>query len=394
MRAIGVRAPDIVLFSIILVSTVAAMLAWGRLSAIQQATPYESYLAALTVLVYALVDGVMFAALPRLGLSYGPVKSSLGIITVVRLLAMFTVVLPVLFGWVSFQQASRYTTSGITGVGTALFVIWLLDLVILGISVYGMYIEPFDLQTTRIQLTGPQISPGHPLRILHLTDLHVERITPREHEVIRLAKELQPDMILLTGDYANLDYLNDPHTLQDTRTVLSQLSAPYGVYAVTGSVDLPLVLKSIFDGLPITVLKDETRMLQVGSQQLYLVGVSNYGRERDAQALQTLMETVPLGAYTILLYHTPDLAEDAAQAGVNLYLAGHTHGGQIRLPVYGAIITMSYYGKKFESGLYHLGQMALYVSRGIGMEGLKLPRARLFCPPEIELFELESTSTP
>jgi predicted MPP superfamily phosphohydrolase len=82
---------------------------------------------------------------------------------------------------------------------------------------------------------------------------------------------------------------------------------------------------------------------------------------------------------------------EAARAGVDLFLAGHTHGGQIRLPLIGAVVTSSIYWKRYEMGLYTQGHTWLYVSRGIGMEGLGAPRARFLCPPEIELFELRGT---
>jgi hypothetical protein len=82
------------------------------------------------------------------------------------------------------------------------------------------------------------------------------------------------------------------------------------------------------------------------------------------------------------------LIEVADRLQIDLYLAGHTHGGQVRLPVWGAIITMSAYGKQYESGLYQLNPTTLYVSRGIGLEGLSLPRVRFLCPPEMVLIEL------
>jgi hypothetical protein len=94
------------------------------------------------------------------------------------------------------------------------------------------------------------------------------------------------------------------------------------------------------------------------------------------------------------LYHSPDLAEAAAQAGVDLYLAGHTHGGQVRLPGWGALVTMSAYGKRFEAGQYRLGPTTLYVSRGIGLEGLRLPRVRFLCPPEIVSIQLSAPKSP
>jgi predicted MPP superfamily phosphohydrolase len=88
------------------------------------------------------------------------------------------------------------------------------------------------------------------------------------------------------------------------------------------------------------------------------------------------------------LYHTPDLAPVAAAQGVDLQLSGHTHGGQVRLPFFGALFTSSLYGKKFEAGRYQVGALTLYVSRGIGLEGKGAPRARFLCPPEMILWEI------
>jgi hypothetical protein len=92
--------------------------------------------------------------------------------------------------------------------------------------------------------------------------------------------------------------------------------------------------------------------------------------------------------FTLLLYHTPDLMPAAVPAGIDLYVCGHTHGGQIRLPFYGAIVTSSVQGKRYEMGQYTEQATTLYVSRGIGMEGKGAPRMRFLCTPEVELFEL------
>ena len=92
--------------------------------------------------------------------------------------------------------------------------------------------------------------------------------------------------------------------------------------------------------------------------------------------------------FAILLYHTPDLAPEAAEAGVDLLLCGHTHGGQVRLPLYGAVVTSSLYGKAFEIGRRQIGGLTLYVTRGLGMEGSGAPRVRFLCPPEVVLWEI------
>ena len=79
---------------------------------------------------------------------------------------------------------------------------------------------------------------------------------------------------------------------------------------------------------------------------------------------------------------------DAVETGVDLYLAGHTHGGQLRLPLFGALVTSSDFWKRYEAGRYREGQTTLYVSRGLGMEGLGAPRARFLAPPEIVVWDL------
>ena len=122
------------------------------------------------------------------------------------------------------------------------------------------------------------------------------------------------------------------------------------------------------------------------------MGVRNtYIEARDVAAIRRLMSQAPPDALTVLLYHTPDLMPLARDLGVDLYLCGHTHGGQLRLPLYGAIATSSKWGKRYEMGRYREGETTLYVSRGLGVEGLGAPRARFLSPPEIILWEISST---
>ena len=364
-----------------------AALVWLRANRQQPNRYRQAAFAALALALFGLVDWVLLAALPRLDLSFGPLTFPLIAITGVRL-AVFTIVALPFYLWSRRPDQPEKSESMRRLLNTGLICLWLANLALLAVEVDGLYIEPFDIHTTELHLAGPSKVSGEPLRILHLTDLHIERLTRRELDLVQQVKALQPDLILLTGDYTNVDYLEDPHTLRDTRTVLAQLAAPYGVYAVIGSVDGPHAMEKVFNDLPITVLDDQVKKLQIGQQEINLVGVSNFGPTRDGQVLSVLMEQVPQDAYSILLYHTPDLIEVANRLQIDLYLAGHTHGGQVRLPLWGAIITMSAYGKQYESGLYQLNPTTLYVSRGIGLEGLSMPRARFLCPPEMVLIDL------
>ena len=363
-----------------------AGLVWLHTNRSQPDRYRRSALVALALVCFGLVDWGLLAALPRLGLSFGPLTFPLIAISGVRL-AVFTMVALPFYLWSGYREVTRKMLN----IGLAC--VWLANLALLAVEVEGLYIEPFDIHTTELRLSGPSKASGEPLRILHLTDLHIERITRREVELIQQVNALQPDLILLTGDYANVDYLEDAHTLRDTRTVVGQLSAPYGVYAVIGSVDGPQVMNKVFSGLPVTVLEDRVQKLQIGQQEIDLVGVSYSGRTQDGQTLSALMQHVPKEAYSILLYHTPDLIDVADRLQIDLYLAGHTHGGQVRLPLWGAIITMSAFGKQYESGLYQLNPTTLYVSRGIGMEGLSMPRARFLCPPEMVVIDLDSEAS-
>jgi hypothetical protein len=83
---------------------------------------------------------------------------------------------------------------------------------------------------------------------------------------------------------------------------------------------------------------------------------------------------------------------EVSELGVDLYLCGHTHGGQVRLPLYGAMLTSSQLGKRYEMGHYQQGRTNLYVSRGVGLEGLGAPRIRFLSPPEITLVTLQGKS--
>jgi len=321
-----------------------------------------AWLETMLLWMFFLVDWGLLAALPRAGKSFGPARPPVVILAVLRAVVA---VLPL----------------------TLSLPIQLIGLVLV---VYGFWIEPHSIRVTRQTLHSPKLRLERPLRVLHIGDLHVERITGRERQLTRLIRELHPDLILFSGDFINLSYLRDPVSWQAAREVLREWSAPLGVFAVTGSpaVDLPEIIPQILAGTPVCWLQDRKIKLDGGGQQITLVGLNcSHKPFVDLPNLLPLMEGEADG-FTVLLYHSPDLAPDAAQTGVDLQLSGHTHGGQVRLPLLGALYAGSLYGKQFEAGRYQLGDMTLYVSRGVGMEGAAAPRIRFLCPPEIVLWEI------
>jgi predicted MPP superfamily phosphohydrolase len=348
--------------------------AWAALAAIA-GWPWQTLRLPAIILsaFFLIVDWAMLGLLPVKRRSWGPVTPSLLGLALVRTFLSWT---------------GAWLVPNATGLGLIALVHTLLS----AVAIYATWIEPFRLGVTQQTYHPPQWDHRAPsLRVLHISDLHFEGQSPREDALLAQVTALAPDLILLTGDYLNLSSVYDPAAQAGAREVLAQLHAPLGVYAVTGSpvVDVTGIVPQIFAGLDIHWLDDEASVIQHGEYTLSLLGVrTTYDEDRDAAALQRLAQAVPHDAVSLLLYHTPDLMPVAAQFGIQVYFCGHTHGGQLRLPFYGALATSSRWGKKYEMGLYREGNSTLYVSRGLGMEGLGAPRARFLAAPEIVLWTI------
>ena len=145
----------------------------------------------------------------------------------------------------------------------------------------------------------------------------------------------------------------------------------------------------LVEGTDVVWLEQEAVTVDVRGQPVTRVGVACSHRQAlDVARLDQAMEGIPSDTFTVLLYHSPDLIHEATRHHVDLYLGGHTHGGQLRLPIYGAIVTGSIYGKRYTAGLFEQGGTSMYISRGLGFEGGGMPRARFLCRPEIVSLEL------
>ncbi|MCI0393537.1 MAG: metallophosphoesterase [Chloroflexi bacterium] len=330
--------------------------------------------AGLVLLFFALADGWLLRALPRWRVSFGPWKAQLFVLLVARMMAAVGLALPARAVGAEWGLAVLVLTQTLGSAALA----------------WGTLVEPFRLRLTHLAVESTYLPAGAPpIRLLHISDLHVERLTRREEKLLKLVEEAAADLIVITGDYLNLSYVQDPVAQAEARRLLAQLSAPHGVYAILGSppVDAREVAPSLFAGLPIQLLVDEWAVVELGDgRRLILLGLDCSHRiPVDARRLERLVAVSPNSAPRVLLYHAPDLMPQAAGHGIDLYLCGHTHGGQVRLPWFGALLTSSQFGKRYEMGLYREGQTHLYVSRGVGLEGLSAPRVRFLAPPEITL---------
>jgi hypothetical protein len=341
-----------------------------------------SLTAGLILWLFMASDGLLLLLLPRRRISFGPWKAQL-----------FTLALPRMVVTILLSLLGRF--DGQWGISSLFF----LHLVGSVAFIWGAFVEPFRLKLTRCDLATDRMPPGAPpIRLLHISDLHVERLTQREERLLQLVKQARPDLILITGDYVNLSFNRDPSTHAQVKQLLSQLTAPYGVYATLGSppVDLRDSVAAIFEGLPIQLMREQWAEVDLGEgRKLVLLGLDcTHHIPTDAARFKSLMAVAPNSVPQALLYHSPELMPQATDHGIDLYLCGHTHGGQVRLPFIGPILTSSQLGRKYVMGLYRHGRTHLYVSRGVGLEGLSAPRVRFLSPPEVTLLTLQAPGEP
>lgn len=262
---------------------------------------------------------------------------------------------------------------------------------------YSTWIEPFRLGVTRqTYTTAKWHASAPPLRLLQIGDIHVERVTPRERDLNRLIDEIKPDVIVFTGDYVNLSNTHDPVAEQAVREIIGAWRAPLGVYCVSGTPlvePLERVHAFVRDLSNLKFLPNQWLTIQTPGGALNLLGlVVTHDMDRDRNQLKKMMMMAPKDGLHVLLMHPPDIAPEANELGIDLYLCGHTHGGQIRFPLVGALFSSSHLGNRFIMGRYELGTTTLYTARGVGLEGLGAPRARFMCPPEIVLWEIRGAA--
>jgi predicted MPP superfamily phosphohydrolase len=260
----------------------------------------------------------------------------------------------------------------------AAFLIHLLAVIGIICLAYGYFIEPYWVEVTTVEIQTKKLK-GTSLRLLHISDMHCER--PRnEKKLVRLVNCLEADIIVFTGDS-----LNTSKALPMFKETLSSLNAKLGKFAVRGNFDIWFWHDlDLFTGTGFKALDAETVTLQKDGEKFCITGLNCKYPSRFSEVLAK----IPDDSFSIFLYHFSDLVEDLECFNVDLYLCGHTHGGQVAMPFYGALITLSKFGKKYEAGLYNVGDTMMYVNRGIGMEGGIAPRVRFLARPEITVFEI------
>ncbi len=261
-----------------------------------------------------------------------------------------------------------------------------------GLGAYAYFVEPSWLRVRRltIPIKGLPLNLDG-LRIVHLSDLHFGSSVPRRllQHAVETAQALQPDLIVLTGDYVDTRLDN----VDDLTALLQPLQASSGVFAVLGNHDyavnypgdvgLPGVESLVIAALEraqITVLRNEWQFIGGGRHPLALLGIDEIqsGRARVAP-----LHDIPTTAPRLVLCHNPDIAPFLPDNSVDLLLCGHTHGGQVRIPPFPPLFTATV-NRQFWGGLSPLGRGHIFVNRGIGYTW----RVRLGSRPECVLITL------
>lgn len=239
-------------------------------------------------------------------------------------------------------------------------------------------------------------------RIVQISDIHLRSWTEPAflRSVVRKVNAMKPEIVVLTGDFvSHLPGLRwesfHPYALRagwKCAEILSELECQHR-YAVMGNHDMAVGTGAITRALTahgITVLNDRAVAVERDAARLWIAGMldpSNL-RPRLDRAVPAAIRQQPEEP-VILLCHSPDFADDLlrdpASAAVDLMLSGHTHGGQVRLPLIGALVQPPL-GRRYTRGLFQLGSLQLFVSQGIGTVGLPV---RFCCPPEIVELTLE-----
>jgi predicted MPP superfamily phosphohydrolase len=247
-----------------------------------------------------------------------------------------------------------------------------------GGGTYGFLYGRHDLHLTNASLPVAHLPDAlRGLRVGFLTDVHRSRWVSAEDvgAAVDLLMATKPDLIVLGGDYVTW---GDRQFVAPAAEALSRLSAPHGVFAILGNHDddhsMPLALTA----KGIEVLKDTRTRLEIRNETLELAGIRFWTRKTQDIAAVVHGATAPL----ILLAHDPRRLAEAEALNISAVLSGHTHGGQVVLPLLGAVAAQKF---PVAAGFARRGRTTMFVSRGLGTVYVPV---RVNCPPEVVLFTL------
>ncbi|MBN1593291.1 MAG: metallophosphoesterase [Candidatus Coatesbacteria bacterium] len=276
-------------------------------------------------------------------------------------------------------------------------------------AAYAFWIAPFrpTVTRTRVEVLASD-SPFEGFKVLHLSDFHLRRETnPKLMEGVaaladQLSREDDIDLICVTGDIIETD--TGIRMLDDLIEKLHKIGATSGMFAILGNHDYnhypfsnlflekyivrqkndTARLVSTLEQGDIAVLRNQTRVIKRDGSRLVVIGIDDFISGRHC--LQACFEAVEPTDTVIFLTHSPDVVSYLLDRKVDLVLAGHTHGGQMCLPVLGSFVSRSRVFRRLASGLFRVGDMFIFITRGLGI--VRYAPFRFRCAPEFAILEL------
>lgn len=245
-----------------------------------------------------------------------------------------------------------------------------------------LFYEPSKLIIKRLKIKDEELKG---LKIVFASDFHIKFYEQKRLEkIVNMINSENPDLILSTGDFFSGYRNKSTMTLDKIAKELGKIKSKYGFYTTLGNHDYHRNNEKVAQELSnygIITLSNNNTFIEKDNKKIYISGVEDLktGNPNVEKALENT------NGATILLTHSPDVFENVPQT-VNLTLAGHLHGGQVRFPFIGAVFCPSKFGTKYASGYFEENNKKMYVTTGIGTS--KLP-IRMLCTPEIVVIEFE-----
>ncbi|MGH9582576.1 MAG: metallophosphoesterase [Bryobacteraceae bacterium] len=272
--------------------------------------------------------------------------------------------------------------------------LFLKPLLRLGLKISGLYprgaanaLGPV-LRSLRLECADlPAVFDGY--RILHISDLHIDGMDGLAEAIAEKIAGLRVDLCVFTGDYRFHNEGSCERVYPRLERILSSIHAEQGIYGILGNHDASEIAFRL-EEMGVRMLVNEAAAISKEGESVWLAGVDDpYDYRCDD--LAAALDAIPPESFKVLLAHTPGLYRAAADAGVQVYLCGHTHAGQICFPLLGGLFHHANAPRSHTSGYWRSGRMHGYTSAGAGCSGLPV---RFNCPPEVTLIELAVPQVP
>lgn len=256
---------------------------------------------------------------------------------------------------------------------------------------YGALRTARDYQVKRMELKFarlPKTLDG--FQIAQISDIHAGIYMQERHlnEIREMIDSLHPQALVMTGDF--VDSLSEE--VRPVARVFSQARTDYGAFACMGNHDLfdnYGKIRAAMSDAGIHMMDNKNHKIRVGNDSLAIAGVGDAGRTYSYANLDSALAGVEPETFRVLLAHRPAFFDRSQKAGIDLQLSGHTHGGQIAMPIGPFMLNPVYLFERYARGLYNAGDSKLYVNSGVGMVFVPI---RIGVPPEVTLITLRQAS--